>query len=196
MAAASALQRLYGSIRLYVNFFQPPFKLASKQREGAVVHKRYYPPLTPYQRLLASAAVDETVKRRLREQFVALDPVVLLKAIREVQQQLLALSNHEIRAAAAPAQPEYLNAFATAWHNDYRAPKERRKTVTKHWWRTRADPFAESLPLVESWLMTQNNLTAKELLTRLSQRLPDLYPRAFTISLREKTIIEHHGFQK
>ena len=115
--AAGAVQRLYESARLYVNFFQPSFKLASKQRHGAQVHKRYYPPLTPYQRLLASAAVDETVKRRLREQFAALDPVALLKAIREVQQQLLTLSNHEIRATAAPAQPEYLNAFATAWHN-------------------------------------------------------------------------------
>ena len=131
---------------------------------------------TPYQRLLASDAVDETVKQRLREQFAVLDPVALLKTIRGVQQELLALSNHEINAADAPAQPEYFDAFATAWHSDYRAPKERRKTTTKHWWRTRADPFAESWPLVEGWLMAEPNLTAKELLTRLSQRLPDLYP--------------------
>jgi hypothetical protein len=176
LAAASALQRLYESARLYVNFFQPSFKLASKQREGAVVHKRYHPPLAPYQRLLASDAVDETVKQRLREQFAVLDPVALLKTIRGVQQELLALSNHAINAADAPAQPEYFDAFATAWHSDYRAPKERRKTTTKHWWRTRADPFAESWPLVEGWLMAEPNLTAKELLTRLSQRLPDLYP--------------------
>ena len=54
LAAASALRRLYESARLYVNFFQPSFKLASKQRDGALVHKRYHPPLTPYQRLLAS----------------------------------------------------------------------------------------------------------------------------------------------
>ena len=86
LAAASSLQRLYESARLYVNFFQPSFKLASKQREGAVVHKRYHPPLAPYQRLLASDAVDETVKQRLREQFAVLDPVALLKTIRGVQQ--------------------------------------------------------------------------------------------------------------
>ena len=29
-AAAATLQRLYASARLYVNFFQPSFKLASK----------------------------------------------------------------------------------------------------------------------------------------------------------------------
>src|ERR1035437_7762638 len=98
LGAAGAVQRLYESARLYVNFFQPSFKLASKQRDGAQVHNHYYPPLTPYQRLLASAAVDETVKRRLREQYAALDPVALLKAIRKVQQELLALSNRETPA--------------------------------------------------------------------------------------------------
>ena len=67
LAAAAALQRLYENARLYVNFFQPSFKLASKERDGALVRKRFHPPLTPYQRLLASDQVDETVKQRLRE---------------------------------------------------------------------------------------------------------------------------------
>jgi hypothetical protein len=177
LAAAAALQRLYESARRYVNFFQPSFKLASKQREGALVHKRYYPPLTPYQRLLASDQVDEAVKQSLREQFAALDPVALLKTIRGAQQELSALSSRDTGAVAdAPAQQEYLAAFATAWHSDYRAPKGRRKNTTKHWWRSRADPFAESWPMVEGWLTAEPNLAARELLTRLRQRLPDLYP--------------------
>lgn len=178
LPAARKLQHLYESARLYVNFFQPSFKLASKQREGAVVHKRYHPPLAPYQRLLASDAMDEAVKQRLRDQFAALDPVVLLKTIRGVQQELLAISNQDANVAVSPAQPEYFDAFATAWHSDYRAPRERRKTTTQHWWRTRADPFAESWPLVEGWLMAEPNLGPKELLTRLSERLPDLFPTA------------------
>jgi hypothetical protein len=176
LAAAGALQRLYESARLYVNFFQPSFKLASKQRDGAQVHKRYYPPLTPNQRLLASDAVDETVKQRLRERYAALDPVALLKTIRDVQQELLARSNHENRPTVSSIKPEYFDAFATAWHNDYRAPKGRRKTVTRHWWRTRTDPFAETWPLVESWLVAEPNITAKELMVRLTIQLSDLYP--------------------
>ena len=32
LEAAAALGRLYRSVRLYVNFFQPSFKLASKAR--------------------------------------------------------------------------------------------------------------------------------------------------------------------
>jgi hypothetical protein len=40
LAAAEALGRLYAASRLFVNFFQPSFKLASKARVGAKVRKR------------------------------------------------------------------------------------------------------------------------------------------------------------
>src|ERR1700747_218722 len=62
LTATATLGRLYQSARLYVNFFQPSFKLASKQREGSLVLRRYHPPLTPCQRLLASPYVNEAVK--------------------------------------------------------------------------------------------------------------------------------------
>ena len=52
LEAAAALARLYGSLRLFVNFFQPSFKLAEK-RARAPGYKRYHAPATPYQRLLA-----------------------------------------------------------------------------------------------------------------------------------------------
>lgn len=140
------------------------------------MRKRYHPPLTPYQRLLASDRIDETVKRHLREQFATLDPVALLTSIRTAQQELSSLSNRDTGPAGSPDQPQYLTAFATAWHSDYRAPRERRKNTTKHWWRNRADPFADSWPLVEGWLTAEPNLAASELLMRLRQRLPDVYP--------------------
>jgi hypothetical protein len=56
LEAAAALAQLYRSLRLFVNFFQPSFKLAEKSRDGAVVRKRYHAPLTPCQRLLEDAA--------------------------------------------------------------------------------------------------------------------------------------------
>ena len=45
--AASALATLYASVRLFVNVFQPSFKLAEKERDGARVRKRYHAPATP-----------------------------------------------------------------------------------------------------------------------------------------------------
>lgn len=43
LEAASALARLYSSLRLFVNFFQPSFKLAGKVRDGSKVKKKYHP---------------------------------------------------------------------------------------------------------------------------------------------------------
>ena len=54
VAAAEALARLYSASRLFVNFFQPSFKLAEKTRVGAHVRKRYHPPETPCARLCVS----------------------------------------------------------------------------------------------------------------------------------------------
>jgi hypothetical protein len=49
-AALATLQRLYGPLRDYTNFFQPPQKLVGKERVGARVKKRYDRARTPYQR--------------------------------------------------------------------------------------------------------------------------------------------------
>ncbi len=55
LAAAAQLAKLYSPARLFVNAFQPCFKLAEKTRDGAQVKKRYHKPLTPCDRLLADA---------------------------------------------------------------------------------------------------------------------------------------------
>ncbi len=58
------LADLYAAARLFVNFFQPSFKLAEKRREGAHVYKRYHAPATPCQRLLDCCA---TIRIRIRD---------------------------------------------------------------------------------------------------------------------------------
>src|SRR5215471_5215350 len=63
--AARVITRLYASARLYVNFFQPSFKLKEKRREGSKVIKRYHAPLTPYERVLAHPHVTLAVKQQL-----------------------------------------------------------------------------------------------------------------------------------
>jgi integrase-like protein len=85
LAAARAITRLYGASRLFVNFFQPSFKLAGKQRDGAKVTKRYHPPQTPCERLLQSDGIPMATKSKLREISAALDPLKLLEEMRAVQ---------------------------------------------------------------------------------------------------------------
>jgi len=53
LTATAALRRVYEASRLYTNFFQPSFKLKSKYRECARVHKQNEQPDTPYRRLQA-----------------------------------------------------------------------------------------------------------------------------------------------
>ena len=49
-----------------------------KTRDGARVTKRYHPPLTPFQRVLAHPAVAQVANDAIMAQFTQLDPVVLL----------------------------------------------------------------------------------------------------------------------
>ena len=67
------------TVRLFVNFFQPSFKLAEKERDGARVRKRYHRPATPCQRLLADPRTSQGVRDRVTALYADLDPVRLLK---------------------------------------------------------------------------------------------------------------------
>ena len=86
--AAEALARLYSAARLFVNVFQPSFKLAEKTRHGGRVRKRYHAPETPCARLLASDAIPVATKDRLRAVLGTVDPLALLDEIRAVQHHL------------------------------------------------------------------------------------------------------------
>jgi hypothetical protein len=100
---ARVMARLYAAARLYVNFFQPSFKLKEKRREGAKVIKRYHPPSTPCERALAHPKVAAAVKQRLRDQYRTLDPVALLAEIRAVRKSsaIASIAVPEMRAARA-----------------------------------------------------------------------------------------------
>lgn len=80
--ATRAVANLYAASRLYINYFQPCFKLKSKRRDGARVEKRYYSPATPYARLMDSSHVSAAVKTKLKGECDALDPVALLRDVR------------------------------------------------------------------------------------------------------------------
>ena len=95
LAAARAITRLYGASRLFVNFFQPSFKLAGKERDGAKVTKRYHPAQTPCERLLQSDSIPIAAKSKLREVSAELDPLKLLEEMRAVQAYLGALADGE-----------------------------------------------------------------------------------------------------
>jgi hypothetical protein len=120
IAAALAITRLYGASRLFVNFFQPSFKLAEKHRQGARVSKRYHPPQTPCERLLQAESLPEAAKTKLREVANALDPLKLLEEIRAVQAHLVMLADGETPPSVI-AEPPDLSAFVSGLSSAWRA---------------------------------------------------------------------------
>ena len=119
IAAAQAITRLYGAARLFVNFFQPSFKLAEKHRQGAQVSKRYHPPQTPCERLLQAEGLSEPAKTKLREVAGALDPLKLLEEIRAVQAHLVTLADGgpllSTMMPEAPDLPGFVASLSSAW---------------------------------------------------------------------------------
>ncbi len=95
-AAYEALGNVYTLLRLYINFFQPVLKLVEKTRNGAKVHKVYDTAQTPYQRLLKSGILTEDKKHELANIYGALNPVTLLKQIRQSVEYLWTLAERQL----------------------------------------------------------------------------------------------------
>lgn len=92
-AAYQSLARLYYTIRLYLNFFQPTMKLISKTRQGAKVHKVYETAQTPYRRLLKLGALRPARQSELAMVYCGLNPVLLLRQINTNLAQLWKLAD-------------------------------------------------------------------------------------------------------
>lgn len=65
----------------YQNFFCPSVKLVEKSRVGSKYKRRYDKPQTPYQRLLASNALQPLQSQQLKQSFAQFDPFKLKKTI-------------------------------------------------------------------------------------------------------------------
>ena len=189
LEAAAALGELYRSVRLFVNFFQPSFKLAEKSRDGAVVKKRYHPPATPCQRLLADTRVSETVRDRLRTTAAGLDPVTLLKEIRAAQQRLVEIADRtQAGEHPAPTQPtleEFLSGLRTAWREGEVRPTAQPKPKAKRG-RRRPDPLAAVTERLREWFEAEPWRTSRELLARLQTEVPGAYPETLLRTLQRR----------
>lgn len=65
----------------FTNFFCPTLKLREKQRLNSRYVKKYEPPQTPYQRLIAAPTIDNEAKKTLEEVYYSLNPFTLKKNV-------------------------------------------------------------------------------------------------------------------
>ena len=189
LEATAALADLYAAARLFVNFFQPSFKLAEKRREGARVHKRYHAPATPYQRLLDDPRTDDDARERLRAIHAGLDPVRLLRDIRVAQERLVALADATVptRAGedAAPELDAFLSGLRTAWKSGDIRPTAADKPKVRRG-RRRPDPLVDVTEQLKRWFEEEPWRTGRELLEKLQTEQPGDYPESLLRTVQRR----------
>jgi hypothetical protein len=190
--AAQCMARLYAAARLYVNFFQPSFKLKEKRREGAKVIKRYHAPVTPLERALVHRKVTKAVKTRLRNMHRTLDPVALLAEVRAAQTELGERIDRRPGKTAAHmvvlSPPTDAATFARALgksvgtgelRGTHRQPK--RKYIRRVRTPSMLDPHVTT---IEAWLVAEPQLTALAIVGRLSESYPEQFCNQHSIVQR------------
>jgi len=88
----SILESIHADLRLYINFFQPSFKLIAKARIGNKTIKRYDTAKTPYQRLLERKDISLETKARLMNLYIQLNPAELRRSIDQKTAKLWKIS--------------------------------------------------------------------------------------------------------
>jgi hypothetical protein len=202
--AQRQLSELYRATRLYVNFFQPSMKLRTKQRVGSKVHRSYDTAQTPLQRLLASGELPEAKVQHLEEIYTVLDPVLLLRQVRHLQD---ALWKHAVQCpSVADTDPsdeasEFIARFranACMLAGETTAPQDgqrddaqgsesaaagrkrkyRRtgKSLGPRTYRTHPDRFESVREELHEWFLAAPDRTAKSLLQELQAKYPGEYP--------------------
>jgi len=174
VVACQTLSHLYQAARLYVNYFQPSFKLLNKTRYGFKVKRTYEPPATPCDRLLKHPAVDNQIKERLQLQRKQLDPVKLLHCIRQGQSALSALTStdHVTHGPGRESLEQFLTQLPRLWRDGEVRPTHRSKPSKSRHWRTHKDAFEGVWYEVLDWLQQEPDVTAKSLLKRLQYKYP------------------------
>lgn len=96
-----------------------------------------------------------------------LDPVLLLKHIREAQDMLMAISQDRPPETATPDISSFVKSLAISWRTGEVRPTHRQEVKPGRWWRSRPDPFATVWPVLLGWLEEKPDMEAKSMLKRL-----------------------------
>ncbi len=154
-------------------------ELAAKARDGAKVRKRYHPPATPCQRLLADTRTSQEVRRRLNELRATLDPVRLLREVRAAQQQLVEIADTpaagDVAKPTPPTLEQFLSGLRTAWQEGEVRPTSAPRAKPKRL-RRRPDPLATVTTELRGWFEAEPWRTSRELFERLQAEYPGVYP--------------------
>lgn len=198
VAAATLLAELYALARLFVNIFQPSFKLAVKERNGARVMKRYHPPATPCRRLMAHPSTSEGMKERLSALEMSLDPVELLARMRGLQARLAGLADGitpEVGKEAASLEA-FLAGLRVAWEGGEARPTAMARAKPPRTWRSRVDPFAAVADDLDRRFSASPASTAREIFEILQAERPGIYADNLLRTFQRRIKVWRHEHAK
>lgn len=170
---------MHRALRLYLNYFQPSFKLIEKTRNGSAVVKRYSPPFAPCDRVISHEAVGDGTKAALAERRATLDSVALLHTIREAQSVLASIVSPELGSNPRVDSLERFLARLPGRRLEEQENAGRKQRVRlPRTWRTRKDSFEGVWCRVLGWLEEDPDASAVVLLERLQEAEPERFSRA------------------
>ncbi len=185
--AGQTMARLHAAVRLYVNFFQPSFKLIEKIRDGATTIKRYSKPATLCDRLIRHDTTGDELKAALHKYQSGLDPVLLLHTIREAQSALVAATAPEVQETPrSESLEQFLGKLPSLWRQGEVSPTHAVKARVPRHWRTRKDPFEGVWADVLVWLQAEPDATGKDLMGRLQSEHPAQFSQAQLRTLQRR----------
>jgi hypothetical protein len=121
----------------------------------------------------------EAVRSRVNAIYASLDPVLLLREIRSIQEHLVEIADRPVTGEAgpptAPTIEQFLSGLRTAWRDGEARPTDKPKA--KAWrGRRRPDPFVAVTAIVREWFEAEPWRTSRELFERLQGERPGVFP--------------------
>jgi hypothetical protein len=91
--------------KLFHNFFCPSMKLIAKERIGSKTLKSHDIPKTPYQRIIESPHIPDSIKKALTKQLATLNPFLLRKAMEIKLQKIFKCCYKKPHPSQQPSLP-------------------------------------------------------------------------------------------
>lgn len=184
--AVKMMNQIYMVNRLFINFFQPSFKLLDTQRIGGKTVRRHDAPKTPYSRLIELRALRAEIRSHLDGIIHSLDPLKLLENIRLYQHQLARIVVGDPVRNENSDLTTFLQGLSTAWQEGAVNPLHHPAPSKPRHWRTRSDPFADVWHEIEDWLKEAPQQGSTELMLKLDDRYPGKYTSAHRRTLQRR----------
>jgi hypothetical protein len=100
---------------------------------------------------------------------------VLRRSKSSLHHNLAARSHGAEAVASTPATSDLVASLVSAWTDGEARPTHRKQPTSRHWWKTRVNPFPDVWPVVERWSIAEHVISFKASMQRLATLVPDGY---------------------